>query len=327
LRTLVVVLALMAALPARAAEPLLVDKVVALVNDHVITLGDVQAMIASRLQELQAKSKGIPPEDQLKKLQDEGLNVLIDRYLILDSFKETEGRIPDWAVDQEVEAVIRENFKGDRAALLAALAKDHLTFESWRTELQNHIIVTTLRSANVGQNVKILPGQVEAYYEPNAVKYTKPAQARIRVIVIPKAEGGKDGDEKRRQAQEIRQRLARGEDFGAVAKEVSKGPKAAEGGDWGWMALEDLRTELRAALAPLKPGEISEVVDTPDDVYIVKKEEQREKGPVPLQDVRSEIELELRKQESERLYDAWIERLKQKAYVKVIGIAGKDEKK
>jgi peptidyl-prolyl cis-trans isomerase SurA len=308
----------LAALPALAAEPVLVDYVAAYVNDHVITLGDVQVIVGPRQQELQARHKGGVPDEQLTKLYDEGLGVLVDRYLILDSFKEQDGKIPPWAIDQEVESIIRENFNGDRAALMTALSKDHQTFETWRDEIQNHIIVSSLRSATVGQNVRILPRQTEAYYEENLAKYTRVAQARLSVIVLKKDGPGKDDDAVKRRVEAVRQRLAKGEEFAAVAKDVSQGPKAAEGGDWGWVAVEDLRAELKKALAGLKDGDISEAVNTPDEVYIVKLEEKKEAGTALFQDVRAQIEQELRKRETERLYKAWVESLKRKAYVKIV---------
>ncbi|MDI6774106.1 MAG: peptidyl-prolyl cis-trans isomerase [Verrucomicrobiota bacterium] len=304
---------LASALPAApGAEPVFVDGAIAYVNSHAITLGDVQAMVAPRQQELFARHKGKAPEDQIKKLYDDGLNVLIERYLILDSHKEQEGKIPAWAVDQEVEAVIRESFKGDRSALMAALSKDQVTFESWKEEIENHIVVSSLRSLNVGQNVKILPEQVERYYGENPARYIRPAQARLSVIVLKK-----EADHARA-ADAVRQRLAKGEDFGAVAKEASQGANADEGGDWGWVALEDLRPELQKAIAALKPGEISDAVETSEEVYIAKLGERKAEGPVPLQEVQAEIEQELRKQEAERLYHAWIEQLKRKAYVTVL---------
>jgi peptidyl-prolyl cis-trans isomerase SurA len=290
-----------------------------------VTLADVQAVVSMRQRELQARHKGKEMEEQLKKLYEDGLDVVIGRYLIMDSYRAQEGKIPEWAVDQEVEEVIRENFHGERSALMSALSKDHLTFETWRDELRNHIIVSSMRTMNVGQNVRILPSRVSAHYEENKSQYEKPAQTRLRVIVLNKEESGKDAAPKRRQAEDIRQRLMKGADFAAVAKEVSQGTKAAEGGDWGWVSVEDLRTELRKAISGLRPGQISEVVDTPEEIYIVKVEEQRERGAVSLKEVQSEIEQELRKEETERLYKAWVERLKRNAYVKIIGWKGAPE--
>jgi parvulin-like peptidyl-prolyl isomerase len=123
---------------------------------------------------------------------------------------------------------------------------------------------------------------------------------------------------RRAEAQKIREALAGGADFATLARKVSQDEKAALGGDCGWMAASELRAELAEAAKGLAAGGISPVVEAGGDCYILKVEERQAAGRVSFEEARPEIEKRLRKQESERLYDAWIERLKREAYVEIV---------
>jgi len=101
---------------------------------------------------------------------------------------------------------------------------------------------------------------------------------------------------------------------------VSSGNKAASGGDWGWIEPKILRPELADVAAKLKQGEMSPVVGVEDQFYILKVEERKEGATAQLAEVQQQIERELRRLESEKLYTAWIERLRKNACVKVFPI-------
>ncbi len=294
------------------AEPVFIDGVIAYVNRHPITLGDVQLMTAHRQHALMARHKGLVPSSELKRLYEEGLNALIERYLILDAFADEATRMPEWPVELEIESAIRENFKGDRSALIAALSKDRLTFEEWRQQIRNHLLVALFRNRHVTQRAHVTPAQVEQYYAEHADRYRRPDRVRIGMIVLQKERSSYATD-----LENARQRLQKGEDFSLVARALSHDATAELGGDWGWIPLRDLRAELQTAIGSLQPGAVSDPVETPEETYLVKLHERQAEGIIPLSEVYEQIEQELRRQEAERLYKAWIEQLRSKAYVKI----------
>jgi parvulin-like peptidyl-prolyl isomerase len=98
---------------------------------------------------------------------------------------------------------------------------------------------------------------------------------------------------------------------------LSDGAKAADGGAWGWVEPKLLRPELAEAVRPLRPGQTSGVVETDDELYIVKVEGRQEDSLIPFAEAQSDIERRLRRERAAEMYDAWIERLKQQAYIKV----------
>ena len=154
-------------------------------------------------------------------------------------------------------------------------------------------------------------------YDASIDKYRTPAQIKLRMIALHKGTTEEDQAAKLGEAEHIRERLLAGEDFGEVAKASSEGIKAAKGGDMGWVEPGSLRPELADAANGLEPGRISEVIPTQDELYILKVEAKKSAAVTPFEEAQQSIEKELRKTEEDRLYKAWIQRLKDKYYVKV----------
>jgi parvulin-like peptidyl-prolyl isomerase len=208
-------------------------------------------------------------------------------------------------------------FSGDRADLMAALAKERLNYDEWRKEMKDHVVVMLMRKMNVEQNVTVSAKAVRRKYEENTGLYKAPARIKLRMIVLGGDVPGGEAGVARKKAEELRKKLAGGADFAETAKTQSEGNKAADGGDWGWIEPKILRPELAAAAAQLKKGEISQVIEGGDQFYILKAEDMKDEAVASFAEVQSQIERELRRAEAEKAYGVWIERLRKNAYVKV----------
>jgi len=254
----------------------------------------------------------------LKGAYGEALDSLVERRLILDAYEAGKGRIPDWAVDQRAEEVIRDTFNGDRNRLMEALAREQMTYDEWRGNLRDHMIVQAMRSANVEQKVAVPPGAVHAYYSAHTNEYLRSPQVKLRMIVLsPKAD--LDATQVRRLAEELVRRARGGEDFSVLAARYSTGDKAASGGDWGWIDPErELRAELVERLAAVQTGSVGEPVEVGDLTYVLKVEGRRDAAVAPLEEVQAEIEQRLRRETADRVYRAWVGRLKADAYVRIL---------
>jgi peptidyl-prolyl cis-trans isomerase SurA len=300
------------------AERVPVEGVVAYVNEHTVTAGEVEAAMEPVRKRIFGRYHGDERSEKMKAAYAEALDFVIERYLILDFHAAQKGHIADWVVDERIDEVLREQFKGDRTELMKALSEERLTFAHWRQELRDQYVVAVMRRARVSERVRIPASAARAAYRREPEKYRTPLEARIRLIVF-KAKEGETREAVRKRADEVRGRVGAGEDFGTLARELSQGPKAADGGDWGWVEPGLLRSELSAALAGLAPGQISEVIAVDDESFIVKLEERRGGRAASFEDVHEEIENRLRRQESERVYRAWVSRLRENAYVALAG--------
>lgn len=303
---------------ASSDESVLIDGVAADVNKHVVTVGEVLMSMEPVRRQLLAQYEGKELRARLEDAYREALDSQIERYVVLDAYEAGEGRIPDWAVDKRADEVMRESFDGDRTALLSALSRESLTYEEWRKHIKEQMIVSSMRGANVEQHITVAPEEVLARYESNRPAYHTPEKVHLRMIVVPRSAVA--SNDVRTVVESARERIAGGEDFTTVAREVSKGARASDGGDWGWMEPSVLRPELAAAAATLKAGQLSTIVETDKDYYLLQLVERQAAVQRSFPEVQVEIEKKIRAERGDKLYKEWVARLRQDAFVKVFDV-------
>jgi parvulin-like peptidyl-prolyl isomerase len=301
-----------------AAKTLFADGYAAIVNDRVITVGDVLRMIQSADRRSAMGLRESRLKEALEQNYREGLESLIDRELVLLEAKRRELDLQDPMVDGQINQIVRERFGDNRAAFLSALAADGLSYADYREQIRNDLRVMLLRRQEVGDRILVTPSEVRAAYEAGIDKYREPEQVHIRLLVVRR--GATDGEAavKLTQARDALDRIAKGEPFVEVARRVSEGPKASSGGDLGWMRPSDLRKELAAVVASLKPGQTGPVVDVGDEYHIVYLEARREASVKPLEEVRTEIERTLEKAAIEKKAEEWMSSLRTRHYVRIL---------
>lgn len=293
-----------------------VDGYAAVVNDRVITMGDVMDYIQPSILQLRDAYAGEELERRREEAYQTGLNLLIEQALMVEEFKKQGGNIPDRLVNDRINEVIFDQFDNDRARFLAALAEEQITLEEWRERIRERIIVNALRQQEVTERVQVTPEALRLAYEKSRARYARPAQVKLSMITLRK-DRSLDEAAARADAERLLEKLKAGESFADLALEFSHDPKATAGGDWGWLNPADLRVELRDAIRQLKAGELSGILETPEAFYLARVEEARPAYAPTLEDLRPELEKDVRRAESERLYQAWINRLKGKHAVKI----------
>ncbi len=313
----IVALSLVAAAAFAETQGTPIDGFAAEVNGRVITVSEVLGILIPVREQLESRYSGAELEAKVDEAYKTVLDSLIERALILEEFAKIGGNIPDRAVDEQINSFISERFDNDRAAFLEALTTERMTLDEWRDEMKNRLVVTLMRRKEVADRVLIPPRQIREVYESRLNEYRLPEQIKLRMIVLHKGSGSKDQAAKRAEAEEIRAKLTAGTDFADLAKSASEGPKAAEGGDIGWVEPKDLREEIGAAARKMEIGQVSDVIDAGEDYYLIKVEGRKEASVKPFDEMRADIEKELRQAEELRLYKDWIERLKKKYYVKI----------
>ena len=120
-----------------------------------------------------------------------------------------------------------------------------------------------------------------------------------------------------RWAREIISEIKNGATFAQMATVYSQGSGQKDAGERGWIERSSLRPELAQAAIPLQPGQISDVIDTPDTCYIMLVEDKHPSHIKSLNDVRDDIEKTLRAQETARLNQQWIDSLKKKTFIRI----------
>jgi parvulin-like peptidyl-prolyl isomerase len=305
-------------LPAQQ-EQRMVDGIAAVVNSNVITYGQVRELLMFRQRSLNETYQGDELKAKMKESQDAALKDLVDRQLIIDSFKEQGFSIPEYVIEDRLQNLIREEFGGDRTAFVRTLRAQGFSLSRFREIEREKIIVQAMRQRAVRSDFVISPDKVEAYYRRNIAEYSTPEEIRLSMIVLRVEEDG-SGDPaaaKRSMAEEIRGKLAEGADFAGMAQMYSEDSTAEAGGDWGWIDRKTLNEELNRVAFSLQPGQLSRVVQLGDSLYIMRVEARKAAVTKPLAELREEISKKLYEEERLRLQEQWIKTLREKAYVKV----------
>ncbi len=299
-------------------ESIEIDGYAAKVNDRIITIGDVRAAMAPMLPELYRLYQGPELEQALQKAFRQTLDELIGQALILEVFKKKGGTIPDQYVNDEIRRIIDERFKGDEAQFEQVLASEKKSRSEYMDDIRNQMIVGMMSNEEVNQRARATPEEVRSYYETHKDRdYFIPEKVKYSVIVLNKGETAEEQSVKLAEARNIRQKLLDGADFAETAREESEGSRAAEGGEFPWMQPSDARSELQETLKTLPAGQLSDIIDTGSQLYLVKIDARRQSGYKSFDEVRDDIKNALVARERQRLRERWIERLKAENYVKI----------
>jgi len=293
----------------------LADGVKAVVNDAVITYSQVEEFTAPAAEALRRQYPDAPDTFQLK-LNDalgDSLEQLVERQLILRSFEVDGYQLPESVVDGLVQDRVRERF-GDRVTFIKTLQAQGMTAEQFRKEVREQYIVQALRQKNVSSEIVISPYKIENYYLAHTNDFKMEDEIKLRMIVLNKT--SPDDTNTVHRAGEILAEIKNGAAFSEMAKIYSEGSQKNQGGDWDWVERSVLRKDLAAVAFSLKPGQVSDVINTPESVYLMLVEQTRPSHVKPLGEVQDEIEKNLRTQEQSRLEKQWIDGLKKKTFIR-----------
>jgi parvulin-like peptidyl-prolyl isomerase len=292
-----------------------IDGYAAKVNDRVITRGEVREMLAPMLPELYRAYQGARLEEELEKAFKRARDEMVERALIMEAYKARGGQIPDEYVNDEINRTIKDRFKGDRALFEQVLAEQKKTRSEYMDMIRERMVVGFMTGEEVSRRARITPEQVREEYETNKETYFIPEKVKYSVIVLNKGTTEEEQAVKRNEAEAVRKQILEGADFAETAKSVSEGSRASEGGAFPWMQPRDVRPELRDVLGTLPAGELSDIIETENEFYIVKIEARRQSGYKDFEEVRKDIKNALSAKERSRLKARWIERLKKNHYV------------
>ncbi len=300
----------------RAAEfpPQVVDGIAAIVNGEVITISQVKSVTIPRERLLRQQLRGQQLEAEIKKIRTAALKDLIDRQLIVQSFKKDKLQLPDYFVEQRMNEIIRENFGGDRQTFIKTLQAQNYSLGEFKKNELEKIIVAAMRGKNVKPTTVASPNKIEEYYRKHREEFSSKEEIKLRLIMLPARSSDTSGSQKAL-AQEILGKLVGGADFERMAQMYSEDSTRDIGGDWGWVERKTLAPELERIAFGLKKGQVSNIIELGGNYFIIKVDDRRGGETKSLAKVRTDIEKKLVQQEAQRLQDNWLASLRQKATI------------
>ncbi|RLC21768.1 MAG: hypothetical protein DRH56_09270 [Deltaproteobacteria bacterium] len=293
--------------PARAE---VCDRIVAVVNNDVITLIELNKRIRSLtgVDPAELKSQN---EKKYMETRRRVLDSLINEKITLAKITELGINVTPGEVDASIERIKRNNGLTDED-LRAALKKEGITYEAYREKIKTQLQKIQLLNFAVKSKIIVREEEIKKYYETHLKDFTTEERVHLAIILL------KPGPSGEKNAAEILERIQKGEDFTALAKEFSVGPGAKDGGDMGFFRISQLDPEMRKITRQMSPGEVKGPIHRGSALQIVKLMERRKKRVKPLAEARDAIFDILYQEEVNREYSSWIKGLRDKAYTKVI---------
>jgi parvulin-like peptidyl-prolyl isomerase len=169
--------------------------------------------------------------------------------------------------------------------------------------------------------VNVSPEEVERYYKEHLDQYGTPAKAHVRLIslLVPADSTPEQKATIRAEADRVRKEAASGKDFATLAKAHSQGPAVDAGGDIGEIERGQMQPEFEKAVSALKPGEVSDVIETGSGYHILKIEQRLGEAHQPLAEVSDDIREKLYRENMEERYDRWLKQdLRAKYHVEIL---------
>jgi parvulin-like peptidyl-prolyl isomerase len=293
----------------------------AAVQGKVITKSEVRDTVRAQEQILMAMYGATDPERMKKEIYEtraNALDALIDRELILIEFAKVGGVIKPQYVDDQINNIVREAFKGDRDALVTELAKGGMSLKKFREMQEKNIVASVMKAKKAGDMPPATPKEVEEYYSKNVDKWRVGDQVKISTISVPKFTGetGSSPEKQRKLAEEIRAKVVGGADFAATARTYSQDSRAEFGGAWDWMPRTELDPMIANTAMGLKTGGISQVLDKETNYIIVACDAKKLGAAPPMDKVRGDIQKMIEQEKSKKAIDEWMEQLRKKAVIR-----------
>jgi peptidyl-prolyl cis-trans isomerase SurA len=303
---------------AKSAE--IVDRIVAVVNDDVITLIELNDSLKPYTEKI--RSLGYPSEKEkelLFKVRADMLDRLIDEKIEDQEIKRSKVEISEEQIDKTIERVKQTNYLTDEQ-LRAALAKDGLNMEAYREKIKGELLRERLVNLKVKSKIVITKEDIKAYYEKHIQEYGGKQKYHLRNIImqVPLFSDSEKKLEIKAKMDEILEKLKAGESFKALATKYSESPAASDGGNLGKFEFDSLSPQLQKAIEKIKPGEFTPVLDTDQGYQIFFLEEISSAQGKTLEEVTPEIQGKLYNESIDKKYQAWIGDLRKQSVIKII---------
>ena len=290
------------------AQAVVVDRIVAVVNDEVITLSELDEAAAPLYRKYLPRAKDpVERENLIRQIRRRVLQQMIDEKLLAQEAKRLEIKVSDQEIDSFIQRLKEQNHLSDEK-FREFLAAQGLSYEDYRKQVAEQIKRIKLIQGHIRERIVVTPEEIKDYYRKHYLKGNNTVYELAAIIIT--------GPEAEKKAKAAYEELKKGVPFKEVAAKYSSLKGSGEG--LGRFKPEELAPQVREVVAKLQPGQYSKPVKVGESWQIFKLVALKTEGAVPLAEVRPEIENKLRQEKIDQLLQKWLKELKQKAYIRVL---------
>ncbi len=273
---------------AQQAKPnaiVVIDRIIAVVNDEVITERELAARVDFALRQL-AQQGTQPPARQI--LEKQLLERTINDRVQMQYARDTGTRVDNAELDRAMVKIAEQN-KMTVAELRTVLAKDNVPYDKFREDIRSEITLSRLREREVAQKIVVTESEIDNFIQ---TQLTQPGRDEFNVshilIAVPEKASPEQLQARRERAEQALAQIKGGTDFRQVAAAFSDGPEALQGGLIGWRETSRLPALFLDAVRPLQAGQLTELLRSPNGFHILRLNERRGgAAPIVVQQTRA----------------------------------------
>jgi len=294
----------------------IINRVVATVNDDIITLRDLQQEGAPIFKQIRKEAPPMQAEAALRKARQDVLSSLIDKKIVDQRADQLQLTVSSQELDSAFDDMLARRGL-DREAFQTELNRMGTTEAQYRLMLRTQILQSKLVNYEVRSKVVITDDKIKEYYDSHYAAAPAGNGLRLLQIGISWDDPAKPRtkEEARQLITELRGKAVAGEDFRQLARSSSDLPSAVDGGDIGSFKQEEMAPDMRDAIADVKPGGISQIMETPNAFQFFMLLTDKD-GKAPFEVVKEEIHRQLYSAELERNFKTWVKQLREQADIK-----------
>jgi parvulin-like peptidyl-prolyl isomerase len=306
---------LVAAAPAVRAQEV-VEEIVAVVNDDIITLSDYRTQFEMAAAQLRAQQM---PQEQFDQqytvLKKEFLNSMITEILLLQKAKELGLNVQE-QLKGMIAKIKQDNNLASDADLRRAVEQQGMTYEGWLKQYEEGMMRQGVLYTEVERAIVLEDSEVVQYYKKNPAEFTMPTEYKLEAIYF--ATEGRTADAVEALKSAVDAKLKGGTPFADVAGELSDPPMKDAKGDLGTFKSGELDVALESPVERLKAGETSAWLNTKNGWYLIKLVEKKDSYLRPFEDARKQVEDKLYNEKRAAKGEAYIKTLRERSYVKIL---------
>jgi peptidyl-prolyl cis-trans isomerase SurA len=302
------------------AKPVLVEEVVARVDNEIITLSDYQKADAALHDEIAQQCQACPQDKILADYKDGQKNLLrdlIDTQLLIARAKDMNISV-ETDVIKRLDDVRKQNNLGSLEDLQKAVESSGMAWEDYKAQLRNSLMSQEVIRREVGSRMDIGSDEVKKYYDAHTEEFNRPEEVQLsESFLTTEKKTPEEIAAIQKQAGALRDRIIAGEDFATLAKRYSQGQTAQNGGDLGVFERGALAPQIEDAVFKLEKGQMTDPIQTKTGFEVIKVVDHFQAGLQPMDKVQNEIMNKLYTAKMEPALREYLAQLREENYVMV----------
>lgn len=294
------------------------DRILVVVNDEIITSSDLNQVLYPLITRLRATASGPELEAKILETRRNILKDMISDRLIISAARAVDPKFKITAEESEIDEMVRDmRAKFPSEEVFDKVMKEQgMSQKKLRDRFREDIMKRKMVDFKVKSRVTLSPGEIKEFYDAHPEDFQGVPEVRARQILV-RAGTTRSEEVAAGTMRSIVEQLAQGADFPELARTYSEASDAAEGGDMGWVRQGRFMARIDKAIFGLKPGEVSEPVQTQLGLHLFKAEETRVSPGRTYEEAIPRIENFLYKKKVADELQIWLRELRDKAFISV----------